>query len=185
MNIVSFEKAISLLYGEKARALDGDYVQYDFKDWLDFSNRPNHFAKINSVNMRICLPHIIALKTYSRLFYKEKGVTYSRENIFERDGFRCAYCLNKFSAKELSIDHILPVSRSGPTSYENCVSACKPCNNRKANRTPEQAGMPLLIKPTIPKWSGKGNKIPDIVSWTKYMNYVESNASQNPTPEEQ
>ena len=70
--------------------------------------------------------------------------------LFRRDHFLCMYCGGKFASAQLSRDHILPVSRNGTDSWTNVVTACKRCNHRKANRTPEEAGMQLLAVPFVP-----------------------------------
>ena len=70
--------------------------------------------------------------------------------LFRRDQFLCMYCGHEFTAENLSRDHIVPVSRDGTDSWTNCVTACKRCNHRKSNRTPEEAGMELLAVPFVP-----------------------------------
>ena len=70
--------------------------------------------------------------------------------LFRRDQFLCMYCGGEFAAAQLSRDHILPVSRNGTDGWTNVVTACKRCNHRKANRTPEEAGMELLAIPFVP-----------------------------------
>ncbi|MFZ9098645.1 MAG: HNH endonuclease, partial [Burkholderiaceae bacterium] len=73
-----------------------------------------------------------------------------RRNIFARDGSRCQYCGKRFPTSELSIDHVVPRSQGGKTTWTNVVTACRGCNHRKGNRTPEQARMPLLYVPYVP-----------------------------------
>ena len=68
-------------------------------------------------------------------------------NVLRRDGHRCQYC---GSAERLTLDHVLPRSRGGKDAWENLVAACTPCNNKKSNRTPEEAGMPLARRPFRP-----------------------------------
>jgi len=70
--------------------------------------------------------------------------------ILRRDGFKCAYCGRKLKNKTGTKDHVVPECQGGPTSWGNLVAACLDCNQRKGGRTPEQAGMPLLWKPTSP-----------------------------------
>ena len=70
--------------------------------------------------------------------------------LFQRDRHTCAYCGGRFQAKNLEMEHIYPKSRGGPLSWMNLVSACNPCNGRKKNRTPDEAGMPLLYAPYVP-----------------------------------
>lgn len=90
-------------------------------------------------------PSIIRLKAYVHVPYKR--IMLSRKNVFRRDGHRCQYCR---STDRLTIDHVLPKSRGGKDTWENLVAACVPCNNRKGNRTPVEAEMPLLRKPFRP-----------------------------------
>ncbi len=97
----------------------------------------------------IKVPAVMKLIKLIRTLYRNR-VPFSKRNVLIRDGFRCAYCGG--SQNRLTVDHIIPKSRNGETSFENCVAACKPCNNRKGNRTPSQVGMYLKVKtyqPTI------------------------------------
>lgn len=92
-----------------------------------------------------------------RSFKRDKlRIKFSRLNIYARDNFTCVYCGIQFMAEDLTFDHVLPQSKGGKTCWENIVTACGPtgngCNPRKANRTPEQAGMPLLRKPKKPSY---------------------------------
>lgn len=70
--------------------------------------------------------------------------------LYARDRHMCAYCGNRFAARNLSCDHVLPVSKGGKHTWTNAVTACRTCNGRKANHTPEQARMPLLYVPYTP-----------------------------------
>ena len=81
-----------------------------------------------------------------RLIYKNK-VPYSKKNIMIRDGFSCGYCGSTY---QLTIDHIIPVSRGGKSTFENCVTACRECNNKKGSRTPGEANMFLKRQPYAP-----------------------------------
>jgi 5-methylcytosine-specific restriction endonuclease McrA len=81
----------------------------------------------------------------------KRGVKFSRINVFTRDGFRCQYCGESKKITELNYDHVVPRQQGGRTIWENIVTSCYSCNSRKANRTPEQAGMRLVRKPYKPK----------------------------------
>jgi len=97
----------------------------------------------------IKIPAVMRLIKLIRTLYRSR-VPFSKKNILIRDGFRCAYCGN--DKEKLTIDHIIPKSRGGKTSFENCVSSCKPCNNRKGRQTSKEANMYLKVKayqPTI------------------------------------
>ncbi len=74
----------------------------------------------------------------------------NNETLFQRDGHICLYCGNEFSPRQLSRDHVRPISRGGPDHWNNVVTACARCNNYKAGRTPEMAGMELLAIPFTP-----------------------------------
>ena len=92
------------------------------------------------------LPTVIRLLYYVKIPYRE--VTLSRKNILLRDNNSCQYC--NYKGKDLSIDHVIPRSRGGVDMWENVTTACLRCNVQKGNRTPEEANMPLRIKPYKP-----------------------------------
>lgn len=81
----------------------------------------------------------------------KRAVKFSRVNVFTRDGFRCQYCGEKKKMRELNYDHVVPRHLGGKTNWENIATSCYPCNTRKRNRTPEQAGMRLIKHPHKPK----------------------------------
>jgi hypothetical protein len=93
----------------------------------------------------IHLPSVIRLLVYRHVPVRLQLTT--RRNILTRDSFRCQYCGMKFHGSDLTLDHILPRSQGGKNSWENLVACCRKDNQRKADRTPEQAGMPLLRRP--------------------------------------
>ena len=93
----------------------------------------------------VYLPSVIRLVEYAKVPYKVPQAT--RKNIFTRDGYRCMYCGAHKAGSELELEHILPRSRGGKNEWSNLVSACRKCNSRKNDRTPEEAGMPLIHRP--------------------------------------
>ena len=93
------------------------------------------------------MPSILKLVKLVKSVYKTR-VPFSKRNILVRDNFTCVYCGKV--AHKLTVDHIIPKSRGGGSTFENCVASCKPCNNKKNNRTPQEAGMSLRIKPHQP-----------------------------------
>jgi 5-methylcytosine-specific restriction endonuclease McrA len=97
------------------------------------------------VHPGIYLPSVIRLRTYRHVPIRLQVV--SRRNIILRDGSRCQYCGERLESSELTLDHIIPKSRGGRNSWDNLVAACKKDNHRKADRTPEEAGMKLLHRP--------------------------------------
>lgn len=97
--------------------------------------------------VEIVIPKVLKLIKLVRSIYKTK-VPFSKKNVFVRDDFTCAYCGS--AEQRLTIDHIIPKSRGGSTDFDNCVASCKPCNNKKNDRTPREAGMFLVKKPFQP-----------------------------------
>lgn len=91
------------------------------------------------------LPSVVRLVKYRNIPHRQQIL--NRKNVYVRDGYKCQYCGKKFNPADLTLDHIMPSSRGGASSWSNLASACKICNRRKADRTPEEAGMPLLSKP--------------------------------------
>lgn len=104
---------------------------------------------IRSATMEWKLPSVI--RQFKK--FKRKGkVQFSRLNIYMRDAWTCQYCYERKSTKDLTFDHVLPRAQGGKTSWTNIVTACRPCNSAKEDRTPEQAKMKLKVKPVEPKW---------------------------------
>lgn len=91
------------------------------------------------------VPSVVRLQQYRRI--PQRIQMLSRKNIYVRDSYTCQYCGKVFTARELTLDHVLPRSKGGASSWENMVAACQPCNRKKNDRTPEQAGMKLLRVP--------------------------------------
>lgn len=90
-------------------------------------------------------------ESYSWLRNRDKYLPpLNNKALFARDAFLCMYCGNHFLARDLSRDHIKPISKGGQDHWQNVVTACKRCNNHKAGQTPEQANMELLAVPFIP-----------------------------------
>ena len=129
LNTVSWQKAIKLMVKGKATV-----VKY------------TEIVVRTAEKAIIKIPAVMKLIKIIRTIYRTK-VPFSKKNVMIRDGFVCQYC---GSPKELTIDHITPVSRAGKSTFENCVTACKDCNNKKSNKLPSEALMYLNKKPIAP-----------------------------------
>jgi 5-methylcytosine-specific restriction endonuclease McrA len=129
MSVINVRKAIVLLYLGKAELIVA-------KDGLE----------LHSVTMTMPFPSIVRLAVYVRVPFKK--IILSRKNILRRDGHRCLYCGR--GDVPLTVDHVLPMSRGGEEAWENLVSACVKCNNKKGDRTPEEARMPMRRRPMRP-----------------------------------
>jgi len=104
---------------------------------------------VRSVTLEIKMPSIIRFMSYFR--QRQRGIKFSRDNVYVRDGCKCQYCGKKVSRPEATYDHVIPRAQGGKTTWENVVIACVPCNQKKGNRTPEKAGMALRSTPAKPK----------------------------------
>jgi 5-methylcytosine-specific restriction endonuclease McrA len=130
MGIVSVPKAFLLVFLNKA-----DLIAESSQDVL------------RTVNTTFPLPSIIRLHRYINI--PRKGVMLTRQNVFRRDGNKCQYC---GTHDDLTLDHVLPKSKGGRTSWDNLITACRRCNSNKGHQTPEEAQMPLQYKPFKPSF---------------------------------
>lgn len=156
VNVCSVRRAMALLFEGHAQVVfghgDGEFKTYGFGEWRDFSVQSpcTEDEAVGTVSFRIRVPRVILLLGFDRLPKKE--VKFTRHNIFERDKNTCQYCGRTLDRKDLNLDHVVPRDRGGPTTWENIVCSCIPCNTRKANRTPFEANLRLIRKPKRPKW---------------------------------
>lgn len=93
---------------------------------------------------------IMVVDTKSHLVQDFEYAPFERNILFKRDQFICAYCGQEFKYHQLEVEHVVPQCQGGSSKFSNLVSSCSACNRRKAGRTPEQAGMPLLYLPYQP-----------------------------------
>lgn len=156
LRVVGVRRAFSLLFQDQAEVIScekGNYFNYDFQSWRQLGEMRESFEPdhdwISTVNFDIAVPRVIRLLFYDRL--PRTPVKFNRRNIFARDRDHCQYCGRKFPLPELSIDHVIPRSMGGKSTWDNVVCACTRCNVRKGGRTPKQARMKLIIKPVKPR----------------------------------
>lgn len=164
----------------KARIIDcinNDFQSWTWQDWSALKPNPNYCPEchaikyserindgkcldcghsvgeqtIQAVDKILRVPRIIQMTRYDRL--PNQKIRFNRRIIYRRDRNICQYCGCKPGTKELSLDHVIPRSKGGKTTWENIVLACTPCNTKKADRTLDQCGMKLLRQPTKPKYN--------------------------------
>ena len=126
--VCTVHKAFLLVYLEKAEMI-----------------KKANGSVLRTVTNSYPVPSVIRLQHYVKVPYY--GIALSRHNVLRRDNFICQYC---GTTKNLTLDHLLPRSRGGETTWLNLVTACSRCNSRKGDRTPEEAGLKLLRKPGKP-----------------------------------
>ena len=161
IHIISVRRAFCLLCKELAEVVsleDGQFLTYDFESWREVSEyRIKNFQHtadddwVRTVQSVIQVPRVIRLLAYERL--PKQTVKFNRRNIFARDNNQCQYCGKRFPTTELSLDHVIPRSQGGQSTWENIVCACLHCNVRKGGRTPREAHLTLIRKPEKPKRS--------------------------------
>jgi 5-methylcytosine-specific restriction endonuclease McrA len=175
VNVATVARALVLVWSDSARVVDpDDYQLYDWDDWAQLEPKDDE-PFIQCVSQQICVPEVITLTQFNRL--PTTTVAFSRRNLFKRDKFTCQYCGIRPKHDELTIDHVVPRSHGGGSTWENCVLACIRCNHRKADRTPKQAGLKIGKVPIRPNWSPAYSRYEArYESWTKFISDAYWNA---------
>lgn len=131
LSTICWKKAIKKIYSE---GRDSSFVIEYYDEWIR-----------DSKGSEYAIPAVICNKYHVVRNYTK--IAFSKNNVFRRDGFCCQYCMKTFSKENLTIDHVVPRSKwthfESCSSWNNVVAACKKCNSKKADRTPEEAGMQL------------------------------------------
>lgn len=147
VQVTGVRRAFRLFYTGRARAITPDFISYDFENWCDLPAGARD-PVIRTPTRRVLIPKVIQLVVYDRLPSRE--IRFTRRNIFHRDRNRCQYCGKVFPQSDINLDHVKPISRGGGSCWENVVCACIPCNTRKKDRLPAEAGMRLIRRPRRP-----------------------------------
>lgn len=175
VGIIGMQRAISLLFSfnegtqiPKARIIDPEsFMHYDWSDWSEMKPKEGEDTLL-SAHSAFRAPVVIVLTKFNKL--PNHKISFSRKMLWRRDDFQCQYCGVKTS--ELTIDHIKPKSKGGLTTWDNCCLACVKCNMKKADRTPEQAGMKFFVpgfKPAKPKYNFFKNDIIKCKTWQQFI----------------
>lgn len=149
IRVTTVKVAVTLLFQGRALAILPDYSTHDFASWLSLP-ADEAAEYLLGVGVRVRIPSVIVLCAYSGVPRYE--VRFTRSNVYARDGHACQYCGAAPGLEQLTLDHVVPVSRGGPSGWENVVTACGRCNRRKADRSPESAGLRLKQRPRKPRW---------------------------------
>lgn len=158
LSVIGWQHAIKLMFLGRVNVLE------TYPNWI-----------IRSERLTINVPSVCVTKDY---FHYKKHVKFSRYNMYLRDLFKCQYCAEIFDFDELTIDHVIPRAEGGKTQWENCVTACKPCNHRKGSSTKIKP----LVSPYRPEYYALVNKWKEMpftvrqASWNQYLG-VEKNVS--------
>lgn len=145
-------EAFSMMAAGNATALDihegGDMRPVTWEDWLLLEVRTTDNS-IGTVNGPVRVPSVLVLARFDKV--PKRRPKFCAKAIWERDGGMCQYSGRKLRPHEGNIDHIVPISRGGASSWENCVLADRKINSRKGNKLPEEAGLKLLRRPFVPR----------------------------------
>ena len=174
INVTPVFKALKKVVAGKAKIVRHDFSLHDFESWVDNWSDITSISKDQKQrfigNSSICfmIPEIIIF-TRVKIF-RPMNVKFSRKSVFLRDNNTCQYCGKQLLYNKLNIDHVLPRSQGGKSTWKNVVVSCIPCNSVKGDRTPIQAGMILIKNPVRPQYvqnKTRGEEIPK--SWEQFI----------------
>ena len=150
LRTISIRKAVDLMLGEKVDTVEGVA------------------ARLRTPSTVFEIPSVIRLKHYVNVPHRK--LSWTKYRVLKRDNYTCIYCgVDSLPTSKYTVDHIIPQSRGGKNTWGNTACACFGCNQRKADRTPNEAGMKMLWEPKTPRTDylvASGN-IP--VEWKKYL----------------
>jgi 5-methylcytosine-specific restriction endonuclease McrA len=175
IHVTNVKRAFALLYMGAAQAVDQKFRTFDFGSWAELSAQMGDDV-IRTVNRTIRVPRVILLQVYDRI--PRAKVRFSRHNIYTRDNNTCQYCGRQLPRAELNLDHVVPRSGGGRTSWDNVVCCCVDCNIAKGARTLEQAGLKLLKTPVRPRWTPTFRAGADKIRYREWLPFLDlANAS--------
>jgi 5-methylcytosine-specific restriction endonuclease McrA len=134
LRVVSWQRAFSLVFQGKVEILE------------------EYGAKIHTVSEEFKVPAVIRMRRWVNLKKHAPVIRFSRANVYARDDYRCQYCYVCFSEKDLTLDHVHPVVHGGKKTWDNIVTACIRCNQKKGHRSVEEVGFILFKQPRRPHW---------------------------------
>lgn len=151
INVVDVRRALTLLFVGRTHVVGDDLAVHTWETWSELSQgAPQDADLVRGPSVQLRVPRVIQMIELERL--PRPGVRFTRANVFRRDRHRCQYCGRHARNTRLNLDHVLPRSRGGATSWRNIVVSCVRCNSHKGNRRPEEAGMRLQRDPEQPRW---------------------------------
>lgn len=154
IRIVDLRGAIYLVFREAANVIDSDYNVFKLREWITHSeiriSIDSEFKALRSVDSAFGVPDVVMLKSFKQKRVRESICT--KKNVSFRDLNVCQYCAKGLTHAESTIDHVVPVSKGGGLVWDNVVTSCRDCNNRKGNKDLDKSGLMLLNKPKPLLW---------------------------------
>jgi len=170
VHVTTVIRSLVMLWNDSARVVEPEeYRLYTWPEWVERQAAPDEPC-VRTARGRLRIPEVISLTRYDRV--PATAVAFSRRNVAKRDHYTCQYCGVQPGKDQITIDHIVPRSRGGASSWTNCVAACVACNAEKADRTPEQAGMRLRKTPIRPLWKPLfAARDAQVESWSRFLGH--------------
>lgn len=168
VHVTTVRRAFTLFCKGYVKAVGEDFLTYSFNDWKDL---PPDGDVIHTPRFSLQIPRVIQLIYYEKV--PRFRARFSRKNIFLRDRNRCQYCGGRFDSKDLSLDHVTPISRGGRHAWDNVVCCCVQCNKAKGNRTPQETGMKLIRQPRRPAWIPFSRFVKKEVFHPSWKNFID------------
>jgi len=157
LSVIGWQQAVKLYFLGRVRIIE------NYDNW-----------EVHSPSMDFKVPALVALRKYYPI---QKQIRFTRYNMFLRDMYQCQYCSDTFPTIDLTIDHVLPLSKGGGTNWENCVSACKKCNTKKGNTVGQMIPIKNAYQPDYFNLSIIRRKRPFSIkhpSWLEYIGQADS-----------
>lgn len=153
LRIITAAEALADLFVGRVEAVDTDYQSYDFASWHELSEYASAFEAeghrfVQTVTSAVLVPVVVRLLRFDRI--TRPTLRLSRKNVYLRDNYTCQYTGQKLPSSELNLDHIVPASRGGKTTWENLVCCSVEVNSLKGDKTPAEAGLKLIQTPRRP-----------------------------------
>lgn len=150
VTITTVKPAMILLCTGRGKVVDEDYAEYTLDEWIELKEMEAEESgqTINTIDLTIQIPDIIVLPDIDHP--PRYDVKFSFANVISRDNYTCQYCKKKLPKKDLTIDHVIPKSKGGKSTWENCVAACFACNTSKADKDLSRCRMQLARMPKKP-----------------------------------
>ena len=169
LHVTTVARSLILLWNDTTRVVDPD--EYRLLSWSDWrcAGQPTAILASDRHGCGCRFPRSSPWRTTIAC---RTRLSRSAGNVAKRDHYTCQYCGAQPGAESITIDHVLPRSQEGASSWTNCVAACERCNARKGDRTPDQAGMWLRRRPVRPEWkpfyAAQGARIE---SWSRFLTH--------------
>jgi len=171
IHVSEVASVVTKLWNDVFKAIDPEtYGLHTWEEWIELPVGESEPC-IRTGKLKIKVPEVVCAFRYDKM--PAAAVVYNARNVHKRDHYTCQYCGAQPGLDGVTIDHVVPKAQGGGSNWLNCVSCCAPCNAKKADRTPEQAGMKLRRQPFKPEfkafWQEQGARV---ASWERFVRHA-------------